>query len=227
MDQKDMMTEYHREHAAYMKLPGAEKVVIQYPRLGEKTSVTHVDGYCFRQDAWAFKRIVEIQPKNVVDVGSAASLVGIISQLFPTTSFDIRPISVSLPNLTCKRASITSLPIADNSVELLCSLCVIEHIGLGRYGDKLDPLGSIKAFREVSRVVKPGGHFIMSVPISHTSMLCFNAHRIFTKPQVLVALSEFSLMEEVFFYPRPGTEQQLVRLRGRRFCLWCADLVKE
>jgi len=226
VNREEMMEEYRREYIAYMKLPGAEKGGIRYPCLGQKTAVTHVDGFCFRQDTWAFKRIVEIHPKSVVDVGSTALLVGIISRLFPTTSFDIRPLPVSLPNLTCRRASITNLPVADGSVELLCSLCVIEHVGLGRYGDKLDPYGSIKAFKEVSRVVEPGGHFIISVPISHTSMLCFNAHRIFTKSQVLAALPEFSVVEEAFFYPNPGTEQVLTRLKGSLFCLWCADLIK-
>jgi len=227
VNKKEMMEEYHRDYVAYMKLPGAEKGGIPYPRLGEKTSTTRVDGYYFRQDTWAFKRVLEIRPKSMVDIGSAALLVGIFSMLCPTTSFDVRPINVSLPNLDCRKASIINLPLADNSVDLLSNLCVLEHIGLGRYGDKLDPLGSVKALKEISRVLRPGGHFLLGTNISHTFMLRFNAHRIFTKHQILAELPKFSIVEEIFLFPGFGTEEMVVKLQGTQFCVWCVDLIKK
>lgn len=223
----NQMEEYNRDYASYMKLPGAEQGGVPYPRLGEKTVVTPVHPYYFYQDTWAFKRIVEIQPKSMVDVGSTSLLVGILAQLFPVTSFDVRPLPVSLPNLICRRASVTSLPLPDNSVELLNTLCVLEHIGLGRYGDKLDPLGTVKALKEISRVVRSGGHLIMSTNINRAPMLRFNAHRIFTKPQLLAELPKFSLVKETFLYPLPGIEQGMAKLRPTGFCVWCADLVKK
>jgi len=220
--------QYRRDFATYMSLPGAERCRLQmYPRLEDKTASTPLDAYYFRQDTWAFKRIVDLKPSSIVDVGSTALLVGILAQMFPTTSIDIRPIPVSLPGLTCRQGSITNLPFKDASVELLSSLCVIEHIGLGRYGDKLDPLGSIKACKEISRVLKPGGHFIMSTQVSHTPALCFNAHRIFTQAQVLDMLPAFSVTDEAFFFPRPGNAEDIEALTGFRFCFWCVDLVKE
>ena len=43
-------------------------------------------------------------------------------------------------------------PFGDRSVPSLSCLHVVEHVGLGRYGDPLDPQGSIKAMRELQRV---------------------------------------------------------------------------
>ena len=74
----------------------------------------------------------------MVDVGSTALLVGIISQCIPTISIDVRPLPVSLPGLICKYGTITDLPFEDATVEFLSSMCVIEHVGLGRYGDTID-----------------------------------------------------------------------------------------
>jgi len=218
----DQRARYLRELAEYRGLLGSESSVRLYPCLNEKTAKTPLDKFYFYQDTWAFQRITTHRPRRVVDIGSTALLVGIVSCLFPTVSIDVRPLPVSLPGLTCVEGSITAIPFRDSSVELLSSLCVIEHVGLGRYGDALDPLGSIKALREVARVVRAGGHFLMSVPVSHRSLLCFNAHRIFTKSQVLGWLPGFSIEDEVFLFPEPGMEAEL----SSGHCIWCADLVR-
>ena len=54
--------------------------------------------------------------------------------------------------------------IKDNSVESLSSLCALEHFGLGRYGDEIDPEGCFKALREMQRILRPGGGIIFIGP---------------------------------------------------------------
>src|SRR5207253_10606962 len=58
-----------------------------------------------------------------------------------------------------------SLPFADRSVESLSCLHVAEHVGLGRYGDELDPEGTVKAARELQRVVAPAGRLYFALPV--------------------------------------------------------------
>jgi SAM-dependent methyltransferase len=210
----------------YLSLPGHEERFGLWPCLDDKTAVTPLDKYYFYQDTWAAGKILQIQPRQVVDVGSTALLVGVLSRIFPTTSVDVRPLPVTLQGLTCLQGSITQLPFADGSIELLSSMCVIEHIGLGRYGDPIDSQGSVKALKEVSRVVRPGGHFLFSVPLSHTPGVSFNAHRIFSKPQILGLLPEFSLVEELHLFPEPGEAAGVDKLEGFGFCVWCAHMTK-
>lgn len=219
-------SQYISDIKEYYKDVHAESHLTLWPCLDDNTHETFFDKHYFYQDTWAACRIFEIHPKQVIDLGSTALLVGIISQFVPTVSIDIRSLPVSLPGLTCKRASITDLPFEANTIEFLSSMSVIEHVGLGRYGDKLDAQGSIKAFTEVSRVIKPGGHFLFSVPLSHTPGLAFNAHRIFSKQQVISILSNFRVQEELFLFPEPGSETEVTKLKDFQFCVWCAHMIK-
>lgn len=61
---------------------------------------------------------------------------------------------------------------------------VIEHIGLGRYGDPLDPDGDKKACQELQRVSRPGARILIVVPVGR-SRIEFNAHRIYGFREVL------------------------------------------
>jgi SAM-dependent methyltransferase len=71
-----------------------------------------------------------------------------------------------------------------NSVQSLSCLHVAEHIGLGRYGDELDPYGTLKACAELARVLAPGGFLYFSLPVG-IPRICFNAHRIHSPEQIL------------------------------------------
>jgi len=59
------------------------------------------------------------------------------------------------------------------------SFSSIEHSGLGRYGDPLDPNGDIDAVRQVHCMLKPGGLFFIGLPSSkqEKGYIEFNAHR--------------------------------------------------
>lgn len=146
-----------------------------YPCLHDKAETTPIDPTYFYQDTWAAEKIFQNKPCTHVDVGSKVATVGIISKFVPTTMVDIRPLPVTLENLTFKKGSITDLPFEDNSIESLSSLCVVEHIGLGRYGDEIDPLGSEKAISELKRVVASKGHLLISVPVDDKNKIYFNA----------------------------------------------------
>jgi hypothetical protein len=78
---------------------------------------------------------------------------------------------------------------------------VIEHIGLGRYGDPLNYDGDLNAAKELNRVTAPGGHLMIVVPIGHESKIQFNAHRIYRYDDLLkmfpnMVLQEFSLIPD-------------------------------
>ncbi len=188
------------EYMKFISLPSNKNFSISfmdwYPCLTDKTETTPLDPVYFYQDAWAARKIFENKPKHHYDVGSSAKTIAIISQFVPTTMVDIRPVELQLENLYFQKGSILDLPFEDNSIESISSLCVVEHIGLGRYGDPLDPVGSEKAIGELVRVTKPGGYIYFSVPVERENRVYFNGHRSFSKKYLLHMFSNCNLHEE-------------------------------
>jgi SAM-dependent methyltransferase len=151
-----------------------------YPMLTDRfESAGEAIGHYFFQDLWASEYIYNNKIKSIVDIGSRID--GYIAHILPfceVTYIDIREIYPFHKNFKFKIGSVLNLPFEGNSVKYLSCLHVIEHIGLGRYGDTLDPEGHIKAAKELIRVLKPGGILLLGTPIGKEK-LCFDSHRIF------------------------------------------------
>lgn len=160
-----------------------------------------VDIHYFSQDIWAATKVFNLKPALHVDVGSR--LDGFISHLLPFCAVqyvDLRPLTLQVPNLTFIRGTILSLPFESNSVQSLSCLHVIEHIGLGRYGDTVDPKGHIKAAGELVRVLAPGGTLLIGTPVGEERVV-YDAHRVFAPETVLrifepCVLKAFSLIRD-------------------------------
>lgn len=160
----------------------------------EKTASQQFDAHYFYQDIWAFKKIDLASPRVHVDVGSRIDLVGFLAARMKIVYVDIREFLPELPNFEFKRGTILALPFEDGAVQSLSCLHVVEHIGLGRYGDHVDPLGAKKACGELQRVLARGGHLYISVPIGRPRV-CFNAHRIFLPTTIVQWFSALRLVE--------------------------------
>jgi hypothetical protein len=171
-----------------------------YPCLFDNSVTTPLDPVYFFQDTWAAKHLFTLCPSQHFDIGSSATTVGIISQFVPTTMIDIRPVELKLEGLSFVKANILNLPFEDSSIESISSLCVVEHIGLGRYGDHIDSFGSEKAIKELKRVLKKGGVILFSVPIDSENKIYFNAHRSFTRSYVLDLFEGFKILDEKYQY---------------------------
>lgn len=179
-----------------------------YPCLYDKTELTKIDPVYFYQDNWAFEKIVKVRPEQHYDIGSHHKYVALLAQVVPVTMIDIRPLTLPVNNLAFIKGSLLDLPFNDDSISSLSSLCVVEHIGLGRYGDPIDPLGSEKAFKELSRVIMPSGNLYISVPIEKVGKVYFNAHRSFSEEFIKNSLAEFSLVEAKYIYNSEFTDSK-------------------
>lgn len=168
--------------------------------INDKTTNTPLDPVYFYQDTWLASKIFETKPSRHVDVGSSAKTIGILSKFTPIEMVDIRPLPLALNTLHFVKGSITALPYADASLDSVSSICVIEHIGLGRYGDPIDAFGSEKAIAELKRVISSGGHLYISLPVDQTDACLFNNCRTFTRETVLSLFDGFRLIDEQYQY---------------------------
>jgi SAM-dependent methyltransferase len=145
----------------------------------------HISWEYLMHTSWAARQLAKSKPQRHVDVGSYVYFAGLCSAWVPRFEFyDVRPINCPMPNLHCLTADITKLPFADGEIESLSCMHVMEHIGLGRYGDALDASGDRKAAAELSRVLAPGGHLLMVLPMNEKPRVVFNAHRFYSSKQV-------------------------------------------
>lgn len=170
------------------------------PCIYDATTSTPMEPTYFYQDSWAFEQILRRKPKEHVDVGSHHTFVAFLSKITSVTMVDIRPLDLEMGSINFKQGSILSLPFENESLQSVSSLCVVEHIGLGRYGDELDPLGSEKAIDELRRVLLPGGYLYLSLPIDSHNTLYFNAHRAFSEQYLKQILRGFTFHDRKYIY---------------------------
>lgn len=145
-----------------------------HPVLGQRGQHEFDRHYVFL-NAWAARRILKQHPEYHIDIGSQIAFATVLSAVIPVKVVEFRPVPINLAGLSIVQGSILSLPFADNLLTSVSSLHVIEHIGLGRYGDPIDPKGTIKSAHELARVLSPGGHLYVGLPIGRPRV-CFNAH---------------------------------------------------
>jgi hypothetical protein len=185
---------FWRDWRAYQAMPGAERLRLldSYPQLQDETSTTAVESHYFYQSVWATRLIARHQPRLHVDVGSDHRWVGVLTTLTRVVFADIRPMLASVPDLLPLSGSIVCLPFQTDSIKSLSCLHVAEHIGLGRYGDPLNPAGTRDAARELARVLAPEGDLYFSLPVGRRRVE-FNAHRVHTPADVLDLFKDLDL----------------------------------
>lgn len=171
-----------------------------YPCLADWVSATPYDPHYLYQGGWLARHIAITHPDLHVDVGSSVQTLSVLSAHVHTVFIDYRPLNARLDNLICVGGNIVSLPFADATLQSLSCMHVIEHIGLGRYGDPLDPAGAAKAASELERVLAPGGKLYLTAPVGR-ERVCFNAHRVFSpytfqKLMPSLVLKEFSWVDD-------------------------------
>lgn len=171
-----------------------------YPCIYDNTATTAIEPTYFYQDIWAFEHVIANRPTSHVDVGSHHKYVALLSRILPVTMVDIRPLSLPLEGLNFREGSILQMPYEDNSLSSLSSLCVVEHIGLGRYGDPLDPEGTVKAFSELKRIMAPGGDLYLSIPLDDDNKTYFNAHRAFSEEYLIELFRPFEIVEKRYIF---------------------------
>jgi len=171
------------------------------PCLGDDTANTGFDPHYVYHTAWAARRIVEKRPVQHVDISSFLYFSSLLSATVPVKFYDYRPAQMVLSGLETSKADLCKLHFPTNSINSLSCMHTIEHVGLGRYGDPIDPAGDLKAIEELKRVLAPGGSLYFVVPVGKPRV-CFNAHRVYSYQQIEksmhpLKLTEFSLIPDV------------------------------
>ena len=178
--------------------------------LRDATAKTRFDRHYVFHTSWAARVLAETRPKEHLDIASSLYFVGSISAFIPTRFLDFRPADLGLSGLSSEPGNLSKLALEDGSVESLSCMHVVEHVGLGRYGDPLDYNGDLGAASELSRVLADNGNLLFVVPVGGEARIQFNAHRIYTYDQVVNLFPDLELVEFALI-PDDGAKEGLIR----------------
>jgi hypothetical protein len=154
-------------------------------------------GHYFHQDLYEAQKIYENNAIKHVYIGSRIDgFVAHVASYRKIELLDIRPLKTPITNVSFREANLLELPSElENYCNSISSLHVIEHFGLGRYGDPIDYFGYIKALDNIKFILQKNGLFYFSVPIG-PQRIEFNAHRVFSLEYLVQTLKErFSILE--------------------------------
>ena len=147
-------------------------------------------GVYFKQDLIVSRKIFLKKPANHVDFGSRIDgFVSNIASFMDLDVSDIRSLESDFPQINFKKADLSNPNLkVDKKYDSVSSLHALEHFGLGRYGDPINPDGHLTGFKNIINHMSNNATLYFSVPIGKLSV-AFNAHRIFSI-EYLIAMFE-------------------------------------
>ena len=143
-------------------------------------------GEYFHQDLLVANYIYKNNPKRHVDIGSRIDgFVAHVASFRKIEVLDIRKLEKSEHENIKFIQSDLMKPKNLGEVDSISCLHVIEHFGLGRYGDPIDVEGHNKGIQNLINMLSKNGFLYLSFPIGMHDLVHFNANRIFRVDTIL------------------------------------------
>jgi hypothetical protein len=149
-------------------------------------------GVYFNQDLFVAQKIFEQKPVWHLDIGSRIDgFVAHVASYREIEVMDIRKVNASVKNIVfLQKDLMNDDKTFHNYCDSLSCLHVLEHFGLGRYGDTLDVDGHKKGLVNLAKMLKKDGVAYISIPIGK-QRIEFNAHRVFSIQYLLDLFEEY------------------------------------
>lgn len=137
-----------------------------------------------------------ISNKKVAVIGS---LVPWIEAMLLNHNNTVTTVEYNVPNVDfdgLNAISYWDFQKSSDIYDCIITYSSVEHSGLGRYGDPLDPDGDIKTVNDIHKKLKKMGLLIWGAPTGHDALV-WNAHRIYGKIRMTLLFREFEDLEWV------------------------------
>jgi hypothetical protein len=163
----------------------------------------------FWQDLLVARWIHEAAPRKHVDVGSRVDgFVAHVASFRELEVLDIRPIKTKIQDIHFREINLMSpnhidaLMAEGKAQEGYCDsiscLHVLEHLGLGRYGDPIDPWGYELGLMNLAKLLEPRGILYLATPLGRERVE-FNANRVFSPKRIFKLANQCGLVLDRFF----------------------------
>jgi SAM-dependent methyltransferase len=194
---------YRKQLKEWQRMGGV--VTHKYPILSDYyDQAGSATGHYFHQDLLVASFIHRNNPTRHIDIGSRIDgFIAHVAAFRRVEVMDVRTLGdTGHENIAFIKADLMNDDSAPSAItDSISCLHAIEHFGLGRYGDPVDPNGHLKGFRNIVRMLKPGGTLFISFPIANRNEVHFNAHRVFHPKDIFTWIGrEKSIELERFDY---------------------------
>ena len=181
-----------------------------FPEYFAKEPLKYTDRYY--EYPWALEHIHNYTKKAVIlDVGSAGSMFPLLAKSFGNTVFSIDIRKTDYTGITCFTHNICATPFIDNLFDIITAISTIEHVGLkGRYGVN-EQDSDLKAIKEITRILRPNGIFLMTVPYASCDKTT-KFHRVYSEKTLRVLLKDFKIEMEI--EKSPENEDWIALVKG-------------
>jgi SAM-dependent methyltransferase len=150
---------------------------------------------------WVLSNFPFSTTNKVLDVGSSGSqlpimLVGLGQKVW---TIDIRHYEYkdASANLTSIQGDARKTSFEDEFFDVVIAVSTVEHIGLGRYGDKKDNEGDKETLKEIRRITKSNGTLLITVPFGRQ---CDTPeYRVYDIARLHSLLQGFKIMKTDYF----------------------------
>jgi hypothetical protein len=170
----------------------SEELVNRFVDMGNKREVSHYP----ETDRWFYDALDKhnIEQKQYLIIGSEEPYYeGIaISNHATVTMVEYQRVTSSHPFLTTM--TVEEFEKENYQYDGAISISSVEHSGLGRYGDSLDPDGDLKSMKFLHGKLKPDALLFLSVPIGKDQIL-WNAHRVYGRERFPLLIDGFKIIE--------------------------------
>ena len=132
----------------------------------------------------------EINNKKVAVIGSISPW---IEAMLLNLNNDVTTVEYNVPEATTSQLKCISYwdyQKSNDVYDCVVTYSSIEHSGLGRYGDPLDPNGDLKCMNDIHKSIIPNGTLIWGAPVGHDAVV-FNVHRIYGKIRLPMMFEKF------------------------------------
>lgn len=147
-----------------------------------------------------YPQILRWLPDNgsVLDIGCVSSRLPIqlASMGYTVHGVDTRPYPYTHPNFTFFRSDLfTWTP--PRAYDVVCLVSVIEHFGLGGYGDLVVPDADLQAVTKIREWLVPGGTLLVSLPYGKADVT--PKHRIYDAERLNHVFGALERVREIYY----------------------------
>ncbi len=106
--------------------------------------------------------------------------------------------------------------IGDKQFDACLSISSVEHDGLGRYGDPLNPDGDLEHMQNLKKLVVPHGLLYLAIPVGKEQVI-FNLHRIYGRKRYHKLIKGWTHVADIGFETNNGFSNTVNGVNGTPF----------